>query len=63
MLAAVTRAPGVLVLNEVAEPGPPGRPDVIIRPEAVGICCSDLRIYPGQAAARPGTGPLRRAAG
>jgi L-gulonate 5-dehydrogenase len=58
MLAAVTRSPGVLVLDQVAEPGPPGRQDVIIRPEVVGVCCSDLRIYSGQAAARPRAGSL-----
>jgi hypothetical protein len=35
MLAAVTQAPGVMVIDEVAEPGPPGPQDVIIRPEIV----------------------------
>lgn len=56
MLAAVTTAPGVIALDDVAEPGPPGRRDVIIRPEAVGICGSDRRLYEGQMTLRPGAG-------
>ncbi len=40
MLAAVTKSPGVMVLDDVAEPGPPGPEDVILRSEVVGICGS-----------------------
>jgi len=47
MLAAVTTSPGVMVVDEVPEPGPPGPRDVIVRPEAVGICGSDLHFYTG----------------
>src|SRR6266513_922359 len=54
MLAAVTRAPGVLVVGEVPEPGPPGPRDVIVRPEAVGICGSDLHFYTGDTGALSG---------
>jgi threonine dehydrogenase-like Zn-dependent dehydrogenase len=54
MLAAVTKAPGVLVLDEVAEPGPPGPQDVILRPEVVGICGSDLHMYSGEVGALSG---------
>jgi threonine dehydrogenase-like Zn-dependent dehydrogenase len=43
--AAVTRGPGEMVVMDVAGPGPPGAGGVIVRPEAVGICGSDLH-YP-----------------
>ena len=54
MLAAVTRSPGVMVVGEVPEPGPPGPRDVIVRPEAVGICGSDLHFYTGDTQALSG---------
>jgi threonine dehydrogenase-like Zn-dependent dehydrogenase len=54
MLAAVTQAPGVMVIDEVAEPGPPGPQHVIIRPEIVGICGSDLHVYSGDIGALSG---------
>jgi len=54
MLAAVTKSPGVMVIDNVAEPEPPGSQDVIIRPEAVGICGSDLHVYSGDIGALSG---------
>ena len=54
MLAAVTKSPGVMVIDNVAEPEPPGPQDVIIRPEAVGICGSDLHVYSGDIGALSG---------
>jgi L-gulonate 5-dehydrogenase len=54
MLAAVTQAPGVMVIDKVREPGPPGPQDVIIRPEVVGICGSDLHVYSGDIGALSG---------
>jgi threonine dehydrogenase-like Zn-dependent dehydrogenase len=54
MLAAVTQSPGVMVVDEVPEPGPPGPQDVIIRPEVVGICGSDLHVYFGDLGALSG---------
>jgi threonine dehydrogenase-like Zn-dependent dehydrogenase len=54
MLAVVTRAPGVMVIDEVSEPGPPGPADVILRPEVVGICGSDLHVYAGDIGALSG---------
>jgi threonine dehydrogenase-like Zn-dependent dehydrogenase len=54
MLAAVTRSPGEMVLDEVPEPGPPGPGDVIVRPEVVGICGSDLHLYLGEVGALSG---------
>jgi L-gulonate 5-dehydrogenase len=54
MLAAVTQSPGVMVVADVTEPGPPGPLDVIIRPEVVGICGSDLHVYAGDVGALSG---------
>jgi threonine dehydrogenase-like Zn-dependent dehydrogenase len=54
MLAAVTRSPGVMVVDDVPEPGSPGPGDVIIRPQVVGICGSDLHIYEGDVGALSG---------
>ena len=54
MLAAVTRSPGVMVVGQVPEPGPPGPQDVIVRPEVVGICGSDLHFYTGDTGALSG---------
>ena len=38
MLAAVTRSPGEMVIEDVSDPGRPRTGNVIVRPEAVGIC-------------------------
>ncbi len=54
MLAAVTESPGVMVVGEVPEPGPPGPQDVLIRPEVVGICGSDIHVYSGDVGALSG---------
>jgi threonine dehydrogenase-like Zn-dependent dehydrogenase len=54
MLAAVTRSPGVMVVDDVPAPGPPGPEDVIIRPQIVGICGSDLHVYGGDLGAPSG---------
>jgi threonine dehydrogenase-like Zn-dependent dehydrogenase len=41
VLAAVTRSPGEMVMEDVSGPGPARAGNVIVRPEAVGICGSD----------------------
>src|SRR5580704_10169955 len=38
VLAAVTRSPGEMVIEDVSGPGPARAGNVIVRPEAVGIC-------------------------
>jgi L-gulonate 5-dehydrogenase len=43
-----------MVVDDVPEPGPPGPRDVIVRPEAVGICGSDLHFYAGDTGALSG---------
>jgi L-gulonate 5-dehydrogenase len=35
-------------LRDVPEPGPPGPGEVVVRPEAVGICGSDFHFYAGE---------------
>jgi threonine dehydrogenase-like Zn-dependent dehydrogenase len=47
--AAVTQAPGTMELrDDVPEPAPPGPGEVVVRPEAVGICGSDFHFYAGE---------------
>jgi threonine dehydrogenase-like Zn-dependent dehydrogenase len=48
MRAAVTERAGSMRVIEVAEPPAPGPADVVIRPEAVGICGSDYHFFAGQ---------------
>jgi L-gulonate 5-dehydrogenase len=43
-----------MVLDEVDDPGPPGPEDVILRPEVVGVCGSDLHLYSGDIGALSG---------
>ena len=47
VLAAVTRSPGEMVVDDVPEPGAAGRGQVVVRPEMVGICGSDVHLYSG----------------
>jgi len=44
-----------MFVDDVPEPGPPGPRDVIVRPEAVGICGSDLHFYTGDTGALSGS--------
>ena len=54
MLAAVTRSPGEMVIEDVSGPGPARAGNVIVRPEAVGICGSDFHLFSGDVAALSG---------
>ena len=54
MLAAVTRSPGEMVIGDVPDLGPARAGNVIVRPEAVGICGSDYHLYSGDLAALSG---------
>lgn len=47
MRAAVTEGAGSMRVVERAEPAAPGPRDVVIRPEAVGICGSDYHFFAG----------------
>src|SRR3954467_8395256 len=49
MRAAVTEAPGRMSIRDDArEPGAPSAGEVVVRPEAVGICGSDFHFYAGE---------------
>ena len=54
MLAAVTRSPGEMVIEDVSDPGPARAGNVIVRPEAVGICGSDFHLFSGDVGALSG---------
>ncbi len=54
MLAAVTRSPGNVVIDDISEPAPPRAGRVVVRPEAVGICGSDLHLFSGHTGALSG---------
>ena len=54
MLAAVTRSPGEMVIEDVSGPGRARSGHVIVRPEAVGICGSDFHLFCGDVGALSG---------
>jgi 2-desacetyl-2-hydroxyethyl bacteriochlorophyllide A dehydrogenase len=54
VLAAVTRSPGEMVIEDVSGPGPARAGNVIVRPEAVGICGSDYHLFSGDVGALSG---------
>ena len=47
MRAAVTRGRGVMEIADVPDPGEPGEGEVVVRPEAVGLCGSDFHYFLG----------------
>ena len=47
MRAAVTRDRGLMDVVAVPEPGAPGPGEVLVRPEAVGLCGSDFHYFTG----------------
>ena len=47
MRAALTTGPGAMELVDVAEPDEPGAGEVIVRPEAIGLCGSDFHYFLG----------------
>ena len=47
MIAAVTEAVGSMQIREVREPDEPGAGELIVRPNAVGICGSDFHFFEG----------------
>jgi L-gulonate 5-dehydrogenase len=50
MRAAVTVGVGEMRVRDVAEPGEPGAGEVVVRPEAVGLCGSDYHLFAGEPA-------------
>jgi threonine dehydrogenase-like Zn-dependent dehydrogenase len=57
MRAVVTRRAGSMEVGDVPDPGEPGAGQVLLRPEAVGICGSDLHFLTGELATPPAFGP------
>ena len=47
MRAAVTSARATMTLVDVPEPGTPGPGEVLVRPEAIGLCGSDFHYFLG----------------
>jgi hypothetical protein len=54
VLAAVTRSPGEMVIEDVSGPGRARTGHVIVRPERVGICGADFHLFSGDVAAHSG---------
>lgn len=48
MRAAVTESAGTIRVVDRPEPAPPGAGEVVVRPEAVGICGSDYHFFAGE---------------
>ena len=48
MRAAVTESVGAMALVERPEPSGPGPHQVVVAPEAVGICGSDYHFFAGE---------------
>jgi L-gulonate 5-dehydrogenase len=53
--AAVTEAPGTMRVADVPEAGEPGDGEVLVRPEAVGLCGSDFHYFLGHLGDAVGT--------
>jgi L-gulonate 5-dehydrogenase len=53
MRAAVTTGKGVIEVLDLPEPGEPGPGQVIVRPQAVGICGSDFHYLLGEIGDQP----------
>jgi threonine dehydrogenase-like Zn-dependent dehydrogenase len=53
--AAVTSSRGVMEVVDLPEPGEPGSGEVLVRPEAVGLCGSDFHYFLGDLGDAVGT--------
>ena len=63
MLAAVTEDVGRMALRDRPEPRGPGRGEVALRPEAVGICGSDFHFFSGELSEQAGGSQFPRVQG
>jgi threonine dehydrogenase-like Zn-dependent dehydrogenase len=57
MRAVVTREAGTMEVRDVAEPSEPAAGEVLVRPEAIGVCGSDYHFLTGELALPPQFGP------
>jgi threonine dehydrogenase-like Zn-dependent dehydrogenase len=63
MRAAVTEGVGAMALLDRAEPGAPGAGEVVVAPEAVGICGSDYHFFAGELSEAAGGSQFPRVQG
>ena len=63
MLAVVTEDVNAIALRERPEPGEPGTGEVLLRPEAVGICGSDFHFIAGELSEQAGGSQFPRVLG
>lgn len=63
MRAAVTEAVGSIELRDLPEPPEPAEGQVIVRPEAIGICGSDYHFFLGELSPEAGGGQYPRIQG
>jgi L-gulonate 5-dehydrogenase len=63
MRAAVTNGVGTMAVLERPEPSQPGPGQVLLAPEAVGICGSDYHYFAGELSAAAGGGTFPRVQG
>jgi L-gulonate 5-dehydrogenase len=63
MLAAVTEAVGAVAVIDRAEPPGPGHGEVLLAPEAVGICGSDYHFFLGELSDQAGGSQFPRVLG
>jgi len=63
MLAAVTESVGAVAVIEREEPPEPGHGEVLLAPEAVGICGSDYHFFLGELSEQAGGSQFPRVLG
>ena len=63
VLAAVTEGVGDMRVREVPEPGDPGVGELVVRPDAVGLCGSDYHFFDGGLTEAAGGGRFPRVQG
>jgi L-gulonate 5-dehydrogenase len=63
MQAAITEGVGAMSVCERPEPADPGPGEVVVRPEAVGICGSDFHFFAGELSQAAGGGTFPRVQG
>lgn len=63
MLAAVTEGVGDMRVRDVPEPGEPGAGELVVRPDAVGLCGSDYHFFDGGLTEAAGGGRFPRVQG
>jgi threonine dehydrogenase-like Zn-dependent dehydrogenase len=63
MRAALTTGPGAMELGDVPEPGEPGAGELLVAPDAVGLCGSDYHFFDGTLSEAAGGGKFPRILG